>query len=253
MPQAVEYFEAPPASTPTTSGEMDLHAESSLATLRPPLVVDYVQLAVCLPSKGALYRGLKRAMDICGALVGCVVFGPIMLIGMLLVWIEDGGPVIFRQKRVGLNGETFTIFKIRSMVVDAEDRFCEVESLNKHDDSRTFKLHEDPRVLQVGSFLRRFSIDEFPQLFNVLRGEMSLVGPRPPLVREVSQYAVGDHVKFLVKPGLTCFWQISGRGDIAFEGQIELDQRYVEEQSLSTDIGIIAKTLPAMIRGHGAH
>ncbi|GAB5405576.1 MAG: sugar transferase [Aureliella sp.] len=200
----------------------------------------------------ATYAWLKRCLDICGACVGVLVLGPIMLVAMMAVWIEDGGPVLFRQQRVGLNGKRFTMIKIRSMVRNAEERLEEVKALNVHDDDRTFKAVNDPRVLRSGAFLRRFSIDEFPQVFNVLKGEMSLVGPRPSLVHEVEMYAPEDHVRFEVKPGLTCFWQIAGRGEIAFDGQLALDKRYIDQQSMLTDLSIIARTVPAMIRGDGA-
>lgn len=203
-------------------------------------------------SQSKSYLICKRYIDVVGALVGLVVLGPIMLLAMLLVWIEDGGPVIFRQERVGKDGRRFSMIKIRTMIKDAEERLAEVESLNAHADDRTFKVINDPRILKVGAFLRRFSIDEFPQVINVLRGEMSLVGPRPPLTREVDLYLPKDHVRFVVKPGLTCFWQIAGRSEIAFEGQIALDRRYIQEQSTWVDLVIIAKTIPAMIRGDGA-
>lgn len=199
------------------------------------------------------YLVCKRLLDVIGALVGLVVLGPIMLVSMLLVWIEDGGPVIFRQQRVGKGGRVFSMIKIRTMVKDAEARRDEIEELNVHSDDRSFKAVNDPRILKMGAYLRRFSIDEFPQVINVLRGEMSLVGPRPPLTREVELYSPQDHVRFVVKPGLTCFWQIAGRGEIAFEGQIALDRRYIQEHSTWIDLVIIAKTVPAMIRGDGAH
>lgn len=204
-------------------------------------------------SQAKSYLVCKRILDIIGGLVGLVVLGPIMLVAMLLVWIEDGGPVIFRQQRVGKDGRTFSMIKIRTMVKDAEARRDEIEALNVHADDRSFKAINDPRILKMGAYLRRFSIDEFPQVINVLRGEMSLVGPRPPLIREVELYAPQDHVRFVVKPGLTCFWQIAGRGEIAFEGQVTLDKRYIQEHSTWIDLVIISKTVPAMIRGDGAH
>ena len=176
-----------------------------------------------------------------------------MLVGMFLVWLEDGGPVIFRQERVGLHGKRFILLKIRTMVRDAESRFAEVSVLNEHADHRTFKAKVDPRLLRFGKLLRKYSIDEFPQLLNVLWGDMSLVGPRPSLAREVALYAPGDHVRFIVKPGLTCYWQISGRGEVPFEVQLELDLKYIRERSPLADIIIIAKTIPSLIRANGAH
>jgi lipopolysaccharide/colanic/teichoic acid biosynthesis glycosyltransferase len=203
--------------------------------------------------ESALWLGSKRAFDILGALAGMVVLGPIMLFGMFLVWLEDGGPVIFRQERVGLHGKRFPMLKIRTMVKDAESRLAEVSALNQHSDQRTFKAKVDPRVLRLGKFLRKYSIDEFPQLLNVLLGHMSLVGPRPPLTREVALYSPSDHVRFIVKPGLTCYWQISGRGEVPFEEQLKLDIKYIRERSAMTDIVIIAKTVPSLIRAKGAH
>jgi lipopolysaccharide/colanic/teichoic acid biosynthesis glycosyltransferase len=201
----------------------------------------------------ALLLGTKRMLDIVGALFGILVLGPFMLIGMFLIWLEDGGPVIFRQERVGLNGKRFTLLKIRTMVKDADSRLTEVLALNQHTDHRTFKAKSDPRVLRYGKLLRKYSIDEFPQLLNVLCGQMSLVGPRPSLAREVVLYQPSDYVRLIVKPGLTCYWQIAGRGDVAFEEQLELDKKYIRERSALTDIIIIVKTLPSLIRANGAH
>ena len=172
-----------------------------------------------------IYLLVTRSLDIVGALLGTVVLGPFALVGMLLTWLEDGGPVLFSQKRVGLNGDEFTMFKIRTMVKDAESRFAEVAGLNEHHDPRTFKAKNDPRVLRVGKWLRRFSIDEFPQLYNVLRGDMTLVGPRPPLPMEVENYDAEDYIRFLVRPGLTCYWQVSDRGEIPFKKHVEMDRQ----------------------------
>ena len=214
-------------------------------------LIDWTDASGALDS--AFYRTLKRVLDIAGALLGLIVFGPFMLLAMLLVWLEDGGPVIFRQQRVGLNGERFTFLKIRTMVKDAEARLAEVAALNHHADHRTFKTKDDPRVLRIGKLLRKYSIDEFPQLINVLSGEMSLVGPRPPIPREVDLYDPEDYIRLAVKPGLTCYWQISGRGTIPFKDQVELDRRYIRDSSMLTDLKIIAKTLPSMLQGDGAH
>lgn len=199
------------------------------------------------------YHMLKRAIDVVGASIGLVLLSPVMLIAMFLVWLEDGGPVMFRQKRVGINGDSFTIFKIRTMVNNAEQRLAEVAALNHHSDARTFKAKEDPRLLRVGKWLRRYSIDEFPQVLNVLRGDMSLVGPRPPLPREVDLYDAEDYIRLIVRPGLTCYWQVEGRGEVAFKDQVELDRRYVQDCSIRLDLLLIAKTPMAMLRGKGAH
>ena len=207
----------------------------------------------CAALKSKTYRFTKRSLDVIGAVCGMVVLGPFMIAAMVAVWLEDGGQVIFRQKRVGIEGEEFTILKVRTMVRDAEARLAEVAELNHHEDQRTLKIKKDPRLLRCGGLLRKFSIDEFPQLINVLRGDMTLVGPRPPLPREVDLYDPEDHVRFLVKPGLTCYWQISGRGDISFKQMVSLDRRYIEDASSLTDLMLIAKTIPALLKGEGAH
>lgn len=213
-------------------------------------LVDWEETSRSIDSLG--YQMLKRCLDIVGASVGLVVLSPVILFAMLLVWLEDGGPVVFRQTRVGLHGRRFHIYKIRTMVKDAEVRLREVAELNRHDDQRTFKAEKDPRILRFGRFLRKSSIDEFPQLLNVLRGEMSLVGPRPPIPREVQLYEPHDYVRLAVKPGLTCYWQVSGRSTIPFKGQVELDRRYIHEASTWIDIKLILQTIPALVKGVGA-
>lgn len=207
----------------------------------------------CVALQSKTYKMTKRLLDVLGAVCGLVVLGPFMIVAMVAVWLEEGGAVIFRQKRVGIDGREFTILKVRTMVKAAEARLAEVAELNHHKDQRTLKIKNDPRLLRCGGFLRKYSIDEFPQLVNVLRGDMSLVGPRPPLPREVDLYDPEDHVRFLVKPGLTCYWQISGRGDISFKQMVSLDRRYIEDASSLTDLIVIAKTIPAILKGEGAH
>jgi lipopolysaccharide/colanic/teichoic acid biosynthesis glycosyltransferase len=138
------------------------------------------------------------------------------------------------------------------MVRNADARLAEVAELNRHDDPRTFKAENDPRLLRVGRWLRKYSIDEFPQVVNVLRGEMSLVGPRPPLPHEVDRYDPHDYVRLAVKPGLTCYWQITGRGTIPFKGQVELDRQYIHDASTAVDVKVLLQTVPAMLRGVGA-
>lgn len=212
-------------------------------------LIDWDETSKALDSAG--YVVLKRLIDIVGASIGLILLSPFMLIAMLLVWLEDRGSTIFRQERVGLNGETFMIYKIRTMVQDAEARLAEVAAMNHHDDHRTFKAKDDPRLLKVGKLLRKYSIDEFPQLLNVLSGEMSLVGPRPPVPREVDLYDASDYIRLAVKPGLTCYWQISGRSTIPFKQQVQLDRRYIRESSTRVDLAIMAKTVPAMLFGTG--
>src|SRR5204862_718684 len=171
---------------------------------------------------------------------------------VLMVQIEDGGPVFFAQTRVGRFGREFKMYKIRSMCLDAEERLKELLGKNHHKEGVTFKIKDDPRITKVGKWLRKFSFDELPQFYNVLIGDMSLVGPRPPVPREVALYSLADRRRLLVKPGITCIWQISGRSEIDFSGQVQLDVQYIETHSFWVDIKILAKTVPAVLSGKGA-
>jgi lipopolysaccharide/colanic/teichoic acid biosynthesis glycosyltransferase len=194
----------------------------------------------------------KRMLDIAGALFLLLLACPLLLVIALLIKLEDGGPLFFAQTRVGQNGHEFKMFKVRSMCRGAEQRLVELLEKNKHRDGVTFKIKDDPRMTRVGSWLRKFSFDELPQLYNVLVGDMSLVGPRPPLPREVAKYSPADRRRLAVKPGITCLWQISGRAEIDFSGQVRLDVDYIEKQSLWTDLLILTRTVPAVLSGKGA-
>ena len=204
------------------------------------------------PDKGPIWAFVKRAMDLTGAMVGLVLASPIMLVTAIAVKRCDGGPAIFAQERVGKNGVHFKMYKFRSMYMDAEERLAELQKYNQVD-GPAFKMENDPRVTPVGSFIRKTSIDELPQLWNVLKGEMSIVGPRPPLPREVAQYTDWDWGRLAVKPGLTCYWQVSGRSDVGFEDWMRLDLKYVEEQGFLTDMKILFKTVGVVLRGDGAY
>ena len=196
---------------------------------------------------------VKRAIDIVGSAGLIVLFSPIMLVVAILIKFTDGGPVIFWQDRVGKWGRVFRFPKFRSMVVGAEALRDKLEELNEHGKGAvTFKIKNDPRVTWIGRIIRRASIDELPQIWNVLIGEMSLVGPRPPLPKEVEKYTLDDRRRLDVKPGLTCLWQVQGRAEIPFKQQVELDVEYIQNQSVSTDVKLLAKTLPAVIKGKGA-
>ena len=194
----------------------------------------------------------KRVFDIVGSLAFIIVFGPLMLIIFLLVKLEDGGPVLFTQTRVGKFGREFKMLKFRSMCLDAEARLRELLAKNHHREGVTFKIKDDPRITTVGKWLRKFSLDELPQFFNVLKGDMSLVGPRPPVPREVAMYSLADRRRLEIKPGITCFWQIGGRSEIDFSGQVELDVDYIERQSFWVDLKILLGTVPAVLSGKGA-
>lgn len=197
-------------------------------------------------------RLAKRAFDIAASLAFLALFSPVYLFVALLVKLEDRGPVFFTQVRVGQFGREFKFFKFRSMCVDAEARLKEVLAANRHQEGVTFKMKNDPRLTRVGKWLRRFSLDELPQFFNVLIGDMSIVGPRPPVPREVALYSLGHRRRLAVKPGITCLWQIGGRSEIDFSGQVKLDVQYIEDQSLWKDMAIVVKTVPAVLSGRGA-
>ncbi|MGC4942190.1 sugar transferase [Kribbella sp. DT2] len=195
---------------------------------------------------------LKGVFDRVLALILLTVAAPVLLGLALAVKLSSRGAVLFKQSRVGRGGEEFKMLKFRSMYVDAEQRLGDLHALS---DGNTvlFKMRNDPRVTSLGRILRRFSLDELPQLLNVVRGEMSLVGPRPPLPREVAQYAADDTRRMLVKPGLTGLWQVSGRSDLSWEESVVLDLRYVDNWSMTLDLLILWKTARAVIRGSGAY
>lgn len=199
-----------------------------------------------------LYELVKRAFDLVAACLGLLFFLPQVPFLALLVKLESPGPFLFRQKRVGRDGRVFDCFKIRSMVANAEELKESLSHLNEADGA-AFKIREDPRVTRVGKFVRRSSLDEFPQLLNVLRGEMSVVGPRPQIPEEVDQYRPEHRARLKVKPGLTCLWQVSGRNDVDFEEWMRLDREYVERRGLKLDLYILTRTLPAVIARKGAY
>lgn len=194
----------------------------------------------------------KRLLDVVLASLGLVATLPFLLAIMIAIRLDSPGPVIFVQDRVGKRGRRFRFFKFRSMFVDAEKRRAEIESRNEVD-GPVFKMRKDPRVTKVGAFLRRTSLDELPQLVNVLKGEMSLVGPRPPLPREVEAYRPGDMVRLSVKPGLTCLWQIRGRSTLGFDTWMEYDREYVRNLSPWLDLSILVRTVWAVISCRGAY
>jgi lipopolysaccharide/colanic/teichoic acid biosynthesis glycosyltransferase len=203
---------------------------------------------------------LKRALDVVFSLLAILLLTPVYAVVALLVK-QDGGPVLFRQTRIGLNGREFKMLKFRSMCVDAEARLKDLLAKNEMPAGVTFKMKDDPRITKIGRFLRRSSLDELPQFWNVLAGDMSLVGPRPPVPREVALYTQADRRRFLVKPGITCLWQvgerqgglleIGNRHAIDFPEQVSLDVRYIESQSFWKDVVILLKTIPAILFGKG--
>lgn len=194
---------------------------------------------------------VKRVIDVIGASLALVAAAPAIGIAALAIRCTSPGPLFFRQKRCGLNGRTFDMLKLRTMYVDAEERKQELVHLNEMD-GPVFKIKNDPRITPVGCFLRRFSLDELPQFWNVLLGDMSLVGPRPPVPSEVNQYDIADRRRLSMRPGITCLWQVNGRNAIGFADWVKLDLQYIDTWSLSNDLRLLMKTLPAVIRGSGS-
>jgi len=195
---------------------------------------------------------MKRVLDFCLALVALIVVSPVMLLAAILIKVTSPGPVFFTQKRIGQNKRKFMIYKFRSMAVDAEDRIKQIQHLNEVS-GPVFKIKQDPRITPVGKFLRKTSIDELPQLFNVLTGDMSLVGPRPLPIRDYEGFSQDWHRRrFSVRPGITCLWQVAGRSSIPFEKWMELDMQYIDKWSLWLDVKILARTIPAVLKGFGA-
>lgn len=202
--------------------------------------------------KRYLYFFIKRVFDIIASLTGLIILSPVLLITSIAIKIEDKGPVIFSQERVGRNGKTFKMYKFRSMYTNAEEILKELKDLNEAD-GPVFKMKNDPRITKVGRFIRKYSIDELLQLINIIRGDMSVVGPRPALPKEVAEYDEFAKQRLLVKPGLSCYWQISGRSDIGFEQWMRLDVKYIKEMGILTDLKIILLTIPAVLKGEGSY
>ena len=193
-------------------------------------------------AKLSFYEICKRAIDIIGAISGLLLLSPVIVIVACAIKFTSKGPVFFSQKRVGKNGELFDMYKFRSMVVNAEELKEKLAHQNEMS-GPMFKMKDDPRVTKVGKFIRKTSLDELPQLWNVLKGDMSLVGPRPSLPKEVAQFEKWMYKRLSVKPGLTCFWQVSGRNNIDFEDWMKLDIKYVDERNIWIDIKLIFKTV----------
>ena len=196
---------------------------------------------------------VKRLIDITGSLLGMILLSPVFLVIALLVRFSSPGPVFFSQVRVGRYGRHFNFYKVRSMYIDAEERKAALLSQNESSDGVIFKMKDDPRITPIGKLLRRTSIDELPQLWNVFIGDMSLVGPRPPLPSEVQDYTLDNRKRLDVIPGITCLWQIKGRSEIPFHEQVRLDKEYILAPSVWKDIVILLKTIPAIIGGKGAY
>jgi len=194
---------------------------------------------------------IKRAIDLVGSGILLALSGPVIGIAALAIRLTSPGPILFRQNRCGLNGRPFEILKLRTMVVDAESQQTALLALNEMD-GPVFKMKNDPRVTRVGAILRRWSIDELPQLWNVFRGDMSLVGPRPPIPLEVARYETFERRRLSMRPGITCLWQVNGRNAIGFADWVKLDVEYIDTWSLTNDFRILVRTIPTVLRGTGS-
>jgi exopolysaccharide biosynthesis polyprenyl glycosylphosphotransferase len=193
----------------------------------------------------------KRLFDIIASFSALVLLSPLLLIVAASIRLTSRGPIFFRQPRVGRHGRPFRMLKFRSMVVNAEELKASLMAQNEQA-GPVFKMRRDPRITRVGRFIRKFSIDELPQLLNILRGEMSIVGPRPPVPSEVARYEAWQRRRLSVRPGLTCVWQVSGRNEISFEEWMYLDMQYIDHWSLAQDFQLILKTVPVVLTGRGA-
>jgi lipopolysaccharide/colanic/teichoic acid biosynthesis glycosyltransferase len=206
---------------------------------------------------GGTYRVVKRALDYAIAVLASLILWPFCLLIAALIWLDSPGPALFRQRRLGLAGRPFWVLKFRTMVVDAEERLQDLESLNESDGGVLFKMKRDPRVTRVGQFLRRTSLDELPQLINILRGEMSVIGPRPLQLRDsayLEQLAPREFARRLaVLPGLTGPWQVGGRSNVGFQEMLKLDLDYLDHPSILADFLILWQTFLVVVRGRGAY
>lgn len=202
--------------------------------------------------RNKLSNSLKRLLDVMVALIALIAASPVFLITALLIKLDSPGPVFFKQVRVGKWGTTFGCYKFRSMYIDAEARKQALMSQNEAS-GPVFKMKNDPRITRVGKYIRKFSVDELPQLINVLKGEMSLVGPRPPVPKEVAEYQYDELGRLNAVPGITGLQQVSGRSDLDFKRWVELDLQYIAEQSFWKDVAILLRTVPAVVLGKGAY
>lgn len=207
-----------------------------------------------------LWRGVisgtyfaKRLIDIVASIILLILLMPLFVVIAVLIYQSSPGPVFYKQTRVGRWGKLFTMWKFRSMYLDADQRLKEIRAQNEMAGGVIFKMKNDPRIFPVGKFIRKASIDELPQLWNVLKGDMSLVGPRPALPSEVNQYSLQDRQRLEVIPGITCIWQVSGRSNIPFPQQVQLDVQYIQSQSVWLDIKLLLQTIPAVLLSRGAY
>ncbi len=202
--------------------------------------------------KSLAYKFVKRAFDIVASSFALIVLSPLLILTALAIVIEDGGPVFFTQQRAGKNLKPFKIYKFRSMYRDAEAQFAKMQEQNEQT-GHAFKIKDDPRVTKVGKFIRKYSIDELPQLLNIIKGDMSIVGPRPILQKQMEECNPYEKQRLIVRPGLTCYWQVGGRANIKWEEWVELDLRYIRDMNAWEDIKLIFRTIPAVFDSDGAY
>jgi len=205
----------------------------------------------CEYKKNLGYFIIKRIIDIIGALSGLILISPVMIIVAIWIKLDSKGPVLFAQNRVGRDGSKFVMYKFRSMCSNAEGLLCKLKDENEMS-GPMFKMKDDPRITKIGKFIRKTSIDELPQLFNILKGDMSLVGPRPSLPKEVVQFTSFQKQRLIAKPGLTCYWQVRGRSDISFKDWMKMDVEYIEERNTWVDISLIFQTVGVLFGDEGA-
>ncbi|HAR84925.1 exopolysaccharide biosynthesis protein [Clostridium sulfidigenes] len=214
--------------------------------------VEYSNLSINVKEEKIVYKILKRTIDIIGSLLGLIILSPIFLILSIVVKADSPGPIFFAHKRLGYNGNLIRIYKFRTMVINAEELLNNLSPEQKEEFAKNFKLESDPRITKVGNFLRKSSLDELPQLLNILKGELSIVGPRPIVEKELKNYGIYGEKLLSVKPGLTGNWQANGRSDTTYEERVEMDMQYIDNRSIFMDIKIIFKTFSAVIKKQGA-
>lgn len=202
--------------------------------------------------KSVVYKAAKRLFDIVASSAALIVLSPVFFATAAAILLEDGGPVFFVQPRAGRDMKPFRMYKFRSMFKDADKLFASLQEQNEQS-GHAFKIKDDPRITKVGKFIRKYSIDELPQLINILKGDMSIVGPRPILTFQMEECNNYQKQRLTVKPGLTCYWQVGGRAEIKWEEWVELDLKYIRDMSMGTDLMLIAKTIPAVFKGDGAY
>lgn len=205
-----------------------------------------------ISEKKAIYNFFKRAIDIIGAVLGLIILSPVFLIISIIIKLDSKGPAIFAHRRLGYKGEIIKVYKFRSMVTNAEELIEKLPEEQKLEFYRNFKLENDPRITKIGHFLRKTSLDELPQLLNILKGDLTIVGPRPIVEKELKMYGKYGEKLLTVKPGLTGYWQVNGRSDTTYEERVQLDMDYIDKRSLLLDIVIIFKTFGAVLHERGA-